>query len=103
MEHPKVFTQAGSGLTCEPKTRLERSASNKHSSLLQKFINYGCKKFIIVGPGLIFAGKSLIAFFISMIKTRPALRWFIQFVNGVLFNKTRQCELINDFSPKIRN
>ncbi len=31
-------------------TRLERLARDKHSSLLQKFVNYGQKKFYNIGP-----------------------------------------------------
>ncbi len=31
-------------------TRLERLARDKHATLLQKFINEGCKKFYIIGP-----------------------------------------------------
>ncbi len=36
----------------QPKyqTRLERLARGKHSSLLQKLVYYGCKKFYNVGP-----------------------------------------------------
>ncbi len=33
------------GLTHEHQTRLERLAKDKHSSLLQQFINYICKEF----------------------------------------------------------
>ncbi len=32
------------------RTRLERSAKDKRCSLLQKIVNYGHKKFIIIGP-----------------------------------------------------
>ncbi len=32
------------------KTRLERLARDKHSSLLQKSVNYGQKKFNNIGP-----------------------------------------------------
>jgi len=34
------------------KTRLEKFANGKHSSLLRKFVNYGQKCFITLGPGL---------------------------------------------------
>ncbi len=44
------FTQVGSGLTCIHKTRLERLARDKHSSLLQKSVNYGHKKFYSTSP-----------------------------------------------------
>ncbi len=41
-ESPKTgFTCVGSGLT---KAKLEKLASDKHSSLLQKFVTYGRKK-----------------------------------------------------------
>jgi hypothetical protein len=33
------------GLTCKHWTRLDRSAREKHSSLLRKFVNYGRKRF----------------------------------------------------------
>jgi len=39
-------------VTCNRKTRLRRAVSDKHSSLLQKFINYGRKKFYSAGPRL---------------------------------------------------
>jgi hypothetical protein len=45
------FTQVGSGLTHKHLTRLERLTKNKHSSLLRKSVNYGCKKFIVQAPG----------------------------------------------------
>jgi hypothetical protein len=32
-------------------TRLEKLAKEKHSNLLQKFVNYGQKVFITLGPG----------------------------------------------------
>jgi hypothetical protein len=32
------------------QTRLERLARDKHCSLLQKTVNYGCKKFYRIGP-----------------------------------------------------
>jgi hypothetical protein len=47
----RCFTWVGSGLTRKYWTRLERLAKDKHSSLLQKSINYGCKKFNSTGPG----------------------------------------------------
>jgi hypothetical protein len=45
------FIRVGSGLTCKHKIRLERLALDKHSSLLEKSINYGQKCFITLGPG----------------------------------------------------
>ncbi len=36
-----------------PKTRLERLASEEHSSLLRKFVNYNRKKFYNIEPGTI--------------------------------------------------
>ncbi len=38
------------GLTHKHLTRLERLARDKHSSLLRKSANYGCKKFYSTGP-----------------------------------------------------
>ncbi len=38
------FTGVCSGLTCKHKTRLQRLARDKHSSLSQTFINNICKK-----------------------------------------------------------
>jgi hypothetical protein len=35
--------------------RLERHARDKYSSLLQKYVKYGQKSFIILAPGAIFA------------------------------------------------
>ncbi len=46
----RSFTQVGSGLTLNHYTRLDRLAMDKHLSLLQEFINYGRKKFPIIGP-----------------------------------------------------
>ncbi len=43
------FTQVGSSLTSKHKTWLEKLASDKHSSLLQKSVNYGQKTFITLG------------------------------------------------------
>jgi hypothetical protein len=39
------------GLTNKHKTRLERLARDKHSSLLQKLVKYGQKSFIKLAPG----------------------------------------------------
>ncbi len=44
------FTWVGSCLTRKPYTMHERLARDKHSSLLSKFITYGCKKFYNVDP-----------------------------------------------------
>jgi hypothetical protein len=41
-------------LLANRKTRLKRLARKKHSSLLQKFVNYGQKKVYNMGPGAIF-------------------------------------------------
>ncbi len=38
-------------IMCDNQTRLERLATDKHSSLLRKFVNYGCKKFYRISPG----------------------------------------------------
>ncbi len=38
------------GLTHQHYTKLERLAKDKHSSLLQKYVYYGCKKFYSTGP-----------------------------------------------------
>ncbi len=48
----RCFTWVGSGLTRKFQTRLERLARDKNSSLLQKSVNYGCKKFYRIGPWL---------------------------------------------------
>ncbi len=40
----------GSGFTCKHETMLERLTRDKHSSLLQKSVNYGRKKFYSTGP-----------------------------------------------------
>ncbi len=47
----RLLNRVGSGLTHKDKTRLERLARDKHSSLLRKSINYGCNKFFILPPG----------------------------------------------------
>jgi hypothetical protein len=52
-----LHSRAGSGLTCKHKTRLERLAKDKHSSLLRKYVNYGCKKFYNTGPWRVFSPK----------------------------------------------
>ncbi len=44
------FTQVGSGLTCKHLTRLEGLARDKHSSSLQKSVNYGSNKCYDTGP-----------------------------------------------------
>jgi hypothetical protein len=48
----RCFTQVGSYLTQKHLNKLERFARDKHSSLLQIFINHGCKKFYIIGPSV---------------------------------------------------
>jgi hypothetical protein len=52
--HPSELPTLGlaPGLTHIKQTWLERLATDKHSSLLQKFVNCRCKKsFITLGPG----------------------------------------------------
>jgi hypothetical protein len=46
----KSASPEGSCLTLKQKTRLERLARDKHSSLLQEFVNYGRKKLYNIGP-----------------------------------------------------
>jgi hypothetical protein len=46
----KFFDRLGPCFT-NRQTRLERLAMDKHSSLLQKLVNYDRKKFITLGPG----------------------------------------------------
>jgi hypothetical protein len=46
----RCFIHLGSGLTSKHWARLERLARDKHSSLLQKTVNYGRKKFYNIGP-----------------------------------------------------
>jgi hypothetical protein len=36
------------------KTRLEKLVREKHSSLSRKFLNFGKKRFVTLGPGLMF-------------------------------------------------
>ncbi len=43
------FTQVGSGLTHKYQARLEKNPRGKYSSLLQKSVNYGRKKFCNIG------------------------------------------------------
>jgi hypothetical protein len=53
------FTRVGSGLTHKHKTRLERLARNKYSSLSRKSVNYGRNKFYDTGPkGTFFDARS---------------------------------------------
>ncbi len=53
-------------------TRLEKLASDKHSSLLQKFVNHDKKSFITLGPVAkvikAFYGRKLRFFIISLAK-----------------------------------
>jgi hypothetical protein len=44
------LTRVGSSLTHKHLTGLERLAKDKHSSLLQKSVNYDCKSFIVQAP-----------------------------------------------------
>jgi hypothetical protein len=48
----RCSNRIGSGPNRKHKTRLERLIREKRSSILRKFVNYGCKKFITLGPGL---------------------------------------------------
>ncbi len=48
----RCFSQVGSNLTQKHLNKLERFARDKHSSLLQIFIYYGCKKLYIIGPSV---------------------------------------------------
>jgi hypothetical protein len=51
VEHLKAtFTWAGPSLVCKHHTRMERLVRDKHSSLLQKSVNYSCTKFYSTGP-----------------------------------------------------
>jgi hypothetical protein len=45
----RSFPWVGLGLTRKHSTRLERLAKEKDSNLLQRFINYGRKKFYNIG------------------------------------------------------
>jgi hypothetical protein len=47
----RCFILVGFGLTCNHYTRLEELARDKHSFLLQKFVNCGQKKSYSIGPG----------------------------------------------------
>jgi hypothetical protein len=46
----KCFDQEGSGLTHKHQTSILRLARDKHSSFLQKFVNYRQKSFITFTP-----------------------------------------------------
>jgi hypothetical protein len=50
--HLPVMTDFSTKPECL-KTRLEKLARDKHSDSLQKFINYGQKKFYKIGPNVI--------------------------------------------------
>jgi hypothetical protein len=60
----RYFTKVGTGLTHKRNTRLERLAGDKHSSFLQKFVNYGCKKFYNIG---LRSGPNAIKLFTALI------------------------------------
>ncbi len=47
----RCFIRVVSGFTRKHQTELERLARDKHSSLLQTFVNYGCEKFYKIGGG----------------------------------------------------
>ncbi len=46
-----MFVGKARSLTRKHKTRVERHARDKHSSLLQKFVNYGQKSFATSAAG----------------------------------------------------
>jgi hypothetical protein len=46
----KFFTRVSFSHTRKHKTGVKRLARDKHSSLLRTLINYGNKKFVILGP-----------------------------------------------------
>ncbi len=46
----RYLNQVRCSLTCKHYTGMERLARNKHSSFLQTFVNYTCKKFYNIGP-----------------------------------------------------
>jgi hypothetical protein len=46
----KCTTWVGSSLFRKHYAKMERLASDKHSSLLRTFVNYGHKKFYNIGP-----------------------------------------------------
>ncbi len=50
-ERERWFTQVSSGLVCKHKTRFERLAMYKYSSLLQAFKIANVKSFITLGAG----------------------------------------------------
>jgi len=65
------FTRVGSGLTHKHLTRLEKLAEDKHSRLLHKFVNYGQKSFITLGPRLKnLRGETLQLIFASSLVTK---------------------------------
>ncbi len=46
----RSFIRVGSDFDFKLQTRLERPARDKHSNLLQTFVNDGCKKLNNIGP-----------------------------------------------------
>ncbi len=48
--HEKCFTGVGSGLPHKHRARLERFIRDKHTSMLQTFVNYNWKRFYNIGP-----------------------------------------------------
>jgi hypothetical protein len=46
----RCFIWLSSSLAYKQQTRLERLFTDKHASLLRKFVNYGQKKFYNIGP-----------------------------------------------------
>ncbi len=60
-------TEIGSVLSCKHQTRLLKFARDKHSSLLQKFVNYGRKKFYNIGPGTVKLATAVIYGFIVQV------------------------------------
>ncbi len=54
------YPHVGSGLAHKYLTRLEKLTRGKHFSLLQKFVNYGRKKFYYIGLSMtIFSIKTI--------------------------------------------
>jgi hypothetical protein len=46
----KIFVTLSPGFTHKNYTWLESLSREKHSSILETFVNYGCKKFYNIGP-----------------------------------------------------
>ncbi len=59
------FTYVRLNLTSKHKTKLDRTARDKHTSLLNTFINYDYKIFITLVPGLVFTKLVLLVSFLD--------------------------------------